>query len=217
MISIKKNAEPRLLTAYRLKPGAVYDGPDFTPVKDAIRRNLLEEQGYVCAYCMQRIHDHPLKTKIEHWHSQHSDLDYKMLLACCDGAQGQPPAMQHCDTSKGHNLLKNNPANLTDRVEEKIRYAHNGIISSDDGLMQADLNTLNLNTPKLVRYRAGVCQAVYDSLSKDRNERTEKEIMEQIFRWQSKNETHQLRPFCGVALYVLRKRLRRAKVKPDLH
>lgn len=211
MIPITKKAEPRLLTAYRLKPGAVYDGPGFTPVKEAIRKSLLDEQGYICAYCMQRIHDDPLKTKIEHWHSQHSDLDYKMLLACCDGAQGQPPAMQHCDTSKGHSLLNYNPSNPADCVEDRIRYAADGLMSSDDEWLQADLKTLNLNTPKLVRYRKGVIQSVWDALNKDRYQRTEKEIKNQIAEWQSKDETNKLKPFCGVALYILKKRLRRAR------
>lgn len=213
MIPITKKAEPRLLTAYRLKPGAVYDGSGFTPVKEAIRKSLLDEQGYICAYCMQRIHDNPLKTKIEHWHSQHSDLDYKMLLACCDGAQGQPPAMQHCDTSKGHSLLNYNPSNPADRVEDRIRYAADGLMSSDDEWLQADLKTLNLNTPKLIRYRKGVFQSVYDALNKDRYQRTEKEIRQQIAEWQSKDETNKLKPFCGVALYILKKRLRRVKSK----
>lgn len=210
MIGIIKKAEPRLLTEYRLKPGAVYDGPMFTPVKDAIRQNLLEEQGYLCAYCMNRIHDSSLTTKIEHWHNQHSDLDYRMLLACCDGGQGNPPVQQHCDTHKGNNPLNFHPANPIGYVTDMIRYTADGRINSDNDQMHADLVTLNLNTPKLIRYRKGVYQAVNDVLNKDHNQRTLQEINRLIVKWHSRNKPNEAKPFCGVAIYALQKRLRRS-------
>jgi uncharacterized protein (TIGR02646 family) len=210
MIGIIKKTEPRLLTEYRLRPGAVYDGPMFTPVKDAIRKALLNEQGCICAYCMQRIHDNHLTTKIEHWHSQHSDLDYRMLLACCDGGHGNPPAQQHCDTHKGNNPLNFNPANLAVHVEDYIRYTADGLIRSDNELMQSDLAALNLNTPKLVRYRKEVFQAVTDELNKDNNQRTFQEIKRLIVKWRSRNRANEAKPFCGVAIYALQKRLKRS-------
>jgi hypothetical protein len=43
---------------------------DSFPDKDVLRLSLLEEQGYICAYCMRRIENNPLKTKIEHWKSR---------------------------------------------------------------------------------------------------------------------------------------------------
>ncbi len=210
MISIVKKAEPRLLTEYRLKPGTVYDGPMFTPVKDAIRQNLLEEQGYICAYCLNRIHDNNLTVKIEHWHSRHSDLDYRMLLACCDGGQGNPPVQQHCDTHKGNNPLNFNPANPAVHVEYMIRYTADGRINSDNEQMHADLVILNLNSPKLVRYRKEVFQAVTDELNKDDNQRTFQEINRLIVKWRSRNRANEAEPFCGVAIYALQKRLRRS-------
>jgi hypothetical protein len=68
MRAIAKRAEPAELVRYRAVPGAVYDGGDFTLVKDAIRRALLAEQGHLCAYCMQRISAETMK--VEHWHSR---------------------------------------------------------------------------------------------------------------------------------------------------
>lgn len=68
MIFINKNEEPKSLTEYRNQPGAVWDGENFTPIKDQIRLSLLREQRFLCCYCMSRIDEDTMK--IEHWHSQ---------------------------------------------------------------------------------------------------------------------------------------------------
>ena len=57
MITINKN--PPLLQLLQARRTIVntdepYDALD-TDTKDAIRRSLCEEQGYLCAYCMRRI------------------------------------------------------------------------------------------------------------------------------------------------------------------
>lgn len=67
MIYIRKGTEPRSLTEYRNQPGATYEG---YREKDALRDALLEEQGYICAYCMRRISKE--KMKIEHWKAQNA-------------------------------------------------------------------------------------------------------------------------------------------------
>ena len=54
-----------MLARYRAEGNVDYDGPNFTLVKEAIRKALLKEQGYLCAYCMSRIEG---EVKIEHWH-----------------------------------------------------------------------------------------------------------------------------------------------------
>ena len=65
MIFIRKKPEPRSLTEYKLQPFANYDGCD----KEPIKKNLFEEQGHLCAYCMRRIQDISEMT-IEHYKSQ---------------------------------------------------------------------------------------------------------------------------------------------------
>ena len=54
--------------------------------KEQIRKNLLQEQHYLCAYCMKRIDDNPLYTTIEHWLplSKNKDraLDYSNMVGC---------------------------------------------------------------------------------------------------------------------------------------
>jgi len=80
MLYIKKGHEPDSLTKYRKEKFAYYDG---FKEKDDIRKYLLEEQGYLCAYCMRRIDMEHMK--IEHWYPEDllSDiecLDYKNML-----------------------------------------------------------------------------------------------------------------------------------------
>ena len=87
MIEIKKGKEPPALIAYRKTQYATYDDMP-KPVHDAVLRSLMQEQGYLCAYCMRRI---PQKGKtppatIEHWDPQSKTciakaLDYRNMLA----------------------------------------------------------------------------------------------------------------------------------------
>jgi hypothetical protein len=60
---ISKNITPEaadaLQTFIRLeKEKAHYDNFKQSDGKDKVQKSLLEEQGYLCAYCMQRI-EHP--------------------------------------------------------------------------------------------------------------------------------------------------------------
>ena len=85
MIYIKKGNEPDSLTKYRKKKFAYYDG---YKDKDDIRKNLLEEQGYLCAYCMRRIDKK--RMKIEHWYPEEhltdiECLNYQNMLGVCLG------------------------------------------------------------------------------------------------------------------------------------
>ena len=53
MKHILKNNEPTSLRIYRdSTPNATYTG---FPSKKDIQESLLDEQGHICAYCMQRI------------------------------------------------------------------------------------------------------------------------------------------------------------------
>ena len=85
MIYIKKRKEPASLTKYKKQKFAYYDG---YKEKDDLRKMLLKEQGYLCAYCMRRIDIEHMK--IEHWFPENelSDierLDYRNMLGSCEG------------------------------------------------------------------------------------------------------------------------------------
>ncbi|MDP5171352.1 MAG: TIGR02646 family protein [Bacteroidia bacterium] len=211
MINIRKLAEPDSLTTYRAA-GGKFDGPGFTPdVKNGLRTSLLKEQGYLCAYCMQRIHDQASVSKIEHWHSQdsypHEDLEYKNLLGCCKGGEGQAPINQHCDTAKGKKNIEINPSNPADRVEEQITYMGDGIIRSGNKKIESAITILNLNRPLFVKNRKAEWMAVQQVLGSKSGSRTKSEVEKLIVKYDEPGADGKLHPYCGVGRYFLRKRL----------
>ena len=75
MIHIKKSTQPKKFQEFKQQnPQAHFD--DMPPdIKAILRQSLLEEQGYLCAYCMSKICD---KVKIEHYEPRNpqNELEY---------------------------------------------------------------------------------------------------------------------------------------------
>ncbi|MGZ8215986.1 retron system putative HNH endonuclease [Methylomagnum sp.] len=211
MRAISKRQEPKALEEYRCKPDAVYDGPLFTAVKQAIREQLLREQGYLCAYCMRRISDQQMK--VEHWHCQDNypdeQLDYQNMLGACLGHEGEPYTQQTCDTRKGNKELKYNPANVSHRIENHIQHLGNGKVQSDDSEFDRQLNeVLNLNQSRLVKNRQAVWDAVHNMLSQKPGSRTSVEVRKILDQWDMPISQVPIREYSAVAIYYLRKRLK---------
>jgi len=220
---ILKGKEPKELEEYRCKPDAVYDGPNFTDVKNDIREQLVLEQGFLCAYCMSRLavdleKKDFTKMKVEHWHCQDSysaeQLDYRNMLGVCLGNEGYSLDKQTCDTRKGNADIKYNPADLSHHIDSRIRFDGNGKIKSDDKAFDSQLNeVLNLNYPRLMENRKGVWDAVYQALSKRFSEKpgsrkpAEKlAIVEELLgTWGGRNRDGRFQEYCAVAIYFLRK------------
>ncbi len=148
MILITKQTEPVSLREHRNTPGADFDGLE----KSELRRSLLEEQGYLCAYCMRRIRQGN-KVKIEHYQARNelNELEYRNLLAVCGGNEtlmingGKvDPKRFTCDTMKKENQLHINPQSCSDI--ETVYYDNQGRIYSTNEVYQKDLDVvLNLN------------------------------------------------------------------------
>jgi uncharacterized protein (TIGR02646 family) len=157
--NIAKQREPRGLVEYRLAGGAFEN----YPAKQDLRERLCNEQKGLCCYCMNRIRPTYDGMKIEHWRPQ-SDypdeaLAYGNLLGACDGGRQQPIRQQHCDTFKGNRKLSRNPAR--DAVEERISYAPDGTIRSEDAMLNLELDeVLNLNTPLLKNQREAAVDVI---------------------------------------------------------
>lgn len=166
MIFIKKGSEPKSLIEYRANKSNLADITyNNFQEKDDIRKALLDEQGHICAYCMQRITIENMK--IEHFACQSENeslrLDYKNMLGCCKGGDGKgiKPEYHHCDTKKQDEIIKFNPSCPNDRNFLKISYDRNGVISSDDAEFNGQLNSvLNLNLPMLKNNRKGALETV---------------------------------------------------------
>lgn len=214
MRAINKGPEPTRLTPYRLQAGAVYDGPLFTTVKDQIRENLLNEQGHLCAYCMQRIQANSMK--VEHWHCQDKypteQLNYSNMIGACYGNEKQTYNKQTCDTHKRNDDILFNPANRTHHARLKIRYSGDGKISSDDPVFNDQLeNVLNLNWVRLKENRKGVWDAVTNILSRTTGACTRPQLQELVTRWSKPDSDGMMKEYCDVAIYYLTKKLNKTK------
>ncbi|MGB0930831.1 MAG: retron system putative HNH endonuclease, partial [Chitinophagales bacterium] len=127
---IKKGKEPTQLKEYR-NSGGEWDDFSLEKGKEELKDQLLTEQKSLCAYCMGAIRSNTMK--VEHWHPRaiypNKKLDYKNLLAVCQGCYGSGTTQQqHCDTSKGDRIVEINP-------QEKnhinaLSYKNNGEIYS---------------------------------------------------------------------------------------
>ncbi|WP_331843140.1 TIGR02646 family protein [Pantoea agglomerans] len=212
MRQIEKKREPRELSAYKKIKDAVYDGPDFRPVKEKIRLSLLAEQGHLCAYCMKRINENEMK--IEHWACQHENsdkqLDYKNLLACCKGHEGSALKEQTCDTRKGGRDLKLSPATPTHRINNLINYDNKGTIKSNDIDFNSQLNViLNLNTSRLKSNRLKVLDKIREILHENRGNRKVNEIQKLLDIYTQKSSKGTYFEYYGIVINYLEKKIAR--------
>lgn len=211
MRTIIKGSEPASLATHRCTPHADYEN---YLDKEALREHLVREQRGLCCYCLSRIRPDGEAMKIEHWHSQddfpREQLDYTNLLGACRGGEGQPGELQHCDTKKGNRLLSRNPANPAHRVENLVRYEPGGRVVSDDSDFHSELeDALNLNTAFLRNNRKATLDGFQQALS--RRGELQRITLERWLRdWNGESHADELRPFCQVVVYWLRKRLARA-------
>ena len=88
MIKINKGKEPVCLTSYKKQKFSSYDGLS-KENKYEIIESLMKEQGYLCAYCMQRI-SHEKGATIEHITPQSSASDRVFSRDTLTGALSLP-------------------------------------------------------------------------------------------------------------------------------
>ncbi len=213
MRTIIKGAEPASLTQYRQAARADYGNYQD---KETLRQSLVAEQRGLCCYCLSRIRPASGEMKIAHWHSRgrHPDeqLAYKNLLGACLGNEGQSPRRQHCDTRQGDRDISRNPADPSHQVEQFIRFEADGTIASNDPRFDAELNeALNLNLPILKNNRKGALDAFKATLLK-RGDLPRGTLERWLRDWNGESHQNELRPFCQVVVYWLRKRLARPQL-----
>lgn len=207
MRTIAKGAEPPSLIAHRQASHSDYDN---YPDKDALRKALVSEQRGLCCYCMGGIRPGANEMKIEHWRCQarypDEQLSYRNLLGACPGGEGQPSSSQHCDTRKGDDDLRWNPADPARAIEDWVRYRLDGVIESNDEAFNAQLNRiLNLNLACLRNHRKNVL----DSLLRWWRKQPKPVPRRQIERQRDKYAvgSGELTPYCQVAIWWLQRKL----------
>jgi uncharacterized protein (TIGR02646 family) len=209
MKHIHKGTQPPSLLKYRKQFDATYEN---YREKDELREALLKEQGYICCYCMRRITEG--HTKIEHWKPQTKypalQLDYHNLLAACNGNEGEPKELQHCDTQKGDAEIVIHPADSQKNCEDFIKYRNNGEIYSDDPEINQDLNdTLNLNLQALVENRKRTYKGVIGEITRIRGGNVAwsvTDVKKNIRDYENKGSDGKYKPYCNMVVYLLKKR-----------
>lgn len=209
MRAILKGKEPASLARHRSTPHADYENYQD---KDLLRQCLVAEQRGLCCYCLSRISPDRNKMKVEHWHCQASysdeQLDYSNLLGACTGHEGKPRTEQHCDTFKGDSTFSCNPASTEYKIEDSIRYRHDGTIYSDDTHLNDELTrVLNLNCALLRRNRKETLGGLLDGLPK-RGVPPTATCKKLLRDWNGESDRGSLREFCQIVVYWLRKGLK---------
>jgi uncharacterized protein (TIGR02646 family) len=238
MKNIIKGKEPSSLTEYRCSlkeenisnPKSARSIFDNYPDKSKeLKKSLLEEQGFICCYCMQRI-EHKSTTKIEHFKPisiyPRKALDYKNLFVACNGVTSisndvDKNKIHHCDTSKGDCESKQrtnaNKCNLTinppDCEKYITGYSHHGEIEFLDAV-ENDINEiLNLNNHILKRNRVNTLKAVITEINKITKSRKSlwkvNTIKNKIKHYKDRDSHGKYKPYCQVVIYSLEKRLAR--------
>jgi uncharacterized protein (TIGR02646 family) len=111
MRHIAKSAEPADFAAWKKQKSTTkqpswdsIDDDAWANVKHNIKQALLNEQGFVCCYCEQRIET--ASSHIEHLEPRHSSpkraFDYTNFLASCTKPE-------HCGSHKGNKTLQIHP------------------------------------------------------------------------------------------------------------
>lgn len=217
MLYIEKQREPIALTNEKRK-GLKFYSDISGNTKTAIKESLLQEQGYLCAYCMQRIELQNMT--IEHYIPQNpSDreaddslsIDYNNMLAVCGGNTNNTHYKSEltCDKHRGNIPLSVDPRN--EHSVAKICYKDDGTIYSLDSEINKDLNqTLNLNceTTLFKQNRKSVLDAVKQGILKRsaENRIAKRQLENMLTKLQTKND-EKYEAFCGIAIWYLRKKI----------
>lgn len=211
---IKKGKEPASLTIYKKQSNAYFDGCN----KADIRKQLLLDQGFLCAYCMRRISEDDMK--IEHWLPQSKcvngkDLDFSFMLGVCNGNAGHPKKYTTCDTHRNNDALTVNPLDFD--LVNQIKYSTaDGRIFSDNEKINYDLDvTLNLNCDEPNAYlctnRKSVLEEFLDSLKRQMacGPWTKALLQKYLRIYEKKDAQGKFKPYSEIVIWYLRKRLKR--------
>jgi len=209
MRPICKGTEPEEFTLW--KKG---DSPDWNPgwsdfdgtaIKSKVKEALLQEQGYVCCYCEQRIEK--ADSHIEHLESRHGtpqrSLDYTNILACC--MREEPRVPRHCGSRKGDRTLKVSP--LLPDCREYFTFTGFGNVRPTDvparrAMAEEAITIIGLDIAKLVTMRKRAVDGFIQALAGV----TPDQARAVLARIDSRNAQGKNEPFASAILSVLQPR-----------
>jgi uncharacterized protein (TIGR02646 family) len=140
--------------------------------KQALRNNLLAEQGYICCYCNKDISDDDFH--IEHFRPQETfevlALEYYNLHASCLRNQ-KSGAPIHCGMAKGNWFDDALMLCPLDNHEAKFKFYYDGKVDASTPVATTMVDRLNLNAASLMAKReaeiAGILGADFISTATD--------------------------------------------------
>ncbi len=172
---IKSNPPDEFLEYIKNTPDVTYSSLNGNPVpKQALRKRLLEDQGYICCYCGCRIKDDE-HTKIEHIKSQKNyptmTLEFNNMLVSCDGGEKDRASDRangvrtnhkcHCDAKKGNVDIPISPLNYSIGL---LSFFDDGTVTGEGDVGKELIRILGLNTPFLCTQRKNAIEG-FDELS----------------------------------------------------
>lgn len=223
MIVVQRGKEPNSLLAFRKQnPDADYETDMPTDVLKDVRKQMWEEQGHLCAYCMKKIDD-PREVRVEHCRPRHpqnelehdkkATLDFKWMLGVCYGnslKKGVKFEDTTCDAHKGNTELTVNP--FDEMSVRKIKYKADGSIYSDDADINKDVTvTLNLNCQalSLPQTRKNVLMAEKNRIMRKCKGKSQDAFIHELERtYASLVQERNLTPYCGIIISWLESKLK---------
>lgn len=154
---VELQAIPDLINSSKknvLKKNSIWK--DFTQtgrpgVNGDVKRSLLDEQGYICCYCMSRIELDDIT--IEHIESRSAyptnmfDYNSNLLGSCNGGEQDPKPKESHCGASKANQTITVHPLQTDCHIHFKFDEEGKIYGVSEDGI--DTIKKLGLDIAKL--------------------------------------------------------------------
>ena len=214
---IEKNPEPLELIEYKNTPGVCYETmASCPPVRDAVKKSLLEEQGYICCYCGSEV-ELSRNTILEHLLPKGKDeyrylnLEYTNILASCDGGQQKRSERAEngrkrnksypsfCDDNKKNEVLPVHPLQVN--CEDRFYFDEEGKIypKTADKEAEETIRILNLKNPVLCNRRKEMID-FYKEINS-----TKTEFKNTYLNIMNRDANGKLIPFCFVVKSYIKK------------
>jgi uncharacterized protein (TIGR02646 family) len=221
MIEIKKGPGPNELLQYRYTENATYAGMP-SDIKNKVKESLIEEQGYLCAYCMCRIDLDSGKHRatIEHCSPQaltteSERLDYHNMVAVCWGNRdAHSDKEKSCDAKRGSLPVEQQKMKKVDLFRGdslcEIQYRSDGRIYSENKELDDDLNyrlNLNCEARQLKECRRSALDTLKKKVAKDNpNKNASKKYYQKLLCNYTESNPKKT-PYCGILIDWLQKRV----------
>ena len=175
MKKITKGSEPGELLDWKGLANAEWQ-PTYNqlrgPIKKAVKKSLMFEQGFICCYCERRLVNED--SHIEHFRPQSDPgcdpLDYNNLLCSCQNQTGKGEP-RHCGNLKDKWFDEQQLISpLADTCEARFAYSGDGVIRPSDPRDQAAMITikkLGLDIRKLNDLRKKAVDPFLDAVLSD--------------------------------------------------